>query len=105
MTRPAPKPISGRYRFGVFSRVLAAIAGGYALTALISTALTLTLVATGVPRASSVLLASLLSFAVYTGIAVWVFSINRLAKVWSMQGAIGCTCLVMIYLLNRLQTA
>ncbi|MDQ2187261.1 hypothetical protein RBI13_18950 [Alcaligenaceae bacterium A4P071] len=106
MTRAPPAPRSGRYRLAIFSRVLAAVVGGYALSALISTALTLLLVsAIGVSRANSVLIASMLSFAIYAGVAVWVFAIKRLAAVWAMQATIGCGCLVVVYLLNGFQPA
>ncbi|MBN4994270.1 PepSY domain-containing protein [Stenotrophomonas maltophilia] len=83
--RPA-KPPAGRepaYRWQVASRVLAASLGGYLITAVTATALTLLLpVLAGVRTAVSVLASSLLGFVLFIAVAVGVFSTRRVGRVW-----------------------
>ncbi|SDG35200.1 MULTISPECIES: DUF3649 domain-containing protein [unclassified Duganella] len=72
-----------RYRWHVFSRVLAAALGGYVLTSLITVALAQLLSRTfGVLPAAAVLSATLLSFAVYTVIVCWIFSTRSATRAW-----------------------
>jgi hypothetical protein len=73
----------------ILSRVLAAVAGGYAL----ASAATLLLAAV-LPqaRAEAVLTATLLSFVVYTAAVVWVFAQHRLGRVW--VGLLGLSALL-----------
>ncbi|WP_454711654.1 DUF3649 domain-containing protein [Cupriavidus nantongensis] len=62
-----------RYRAGVGARAVAAIAGGYALAALATAVLALFL---PMARHDAVTAATLLSFAIYAGAAVWVFAVR-----------------------------
>ena len=74
---------SARYRWAVLGRVLAAGAGGYGLSALLSSALALALPRlSGASRADAVLIASLLSFAIYTVVALWVFCARSAGRAW-----------------------
>ncbi|GLC93106.1 hypothetical protein Tamer19_25140 [Cupriavidus sp. TA19] len=73
-------PIGWRYRAGVASRAVAAIAGGYALAALSTAALAVSL---PLPRPEAVTAATLLSFAVYAAAAVWVFAVRNAWRAWA----------------------
>ncbi|MGY2490647.1 DUF3649 domain-containing protein [Cupriavidus sp. CP313] len=69
-----------RYRAGVASRAVAAIAGGYALAALTTAALSVWL---PMARPDAVTTATLLSFAVYAAAAVWVFAVRSAWRAWA----------------------
>jgi len=69
-----------RYRAGVGARALAAIAGGYALAALATAVLALYL---PMARHDAVTTATLLSFAIYAGAAVWVFAVRSAWRAWA----------------------
>ena len=74
MSKPVKGNTGAAWRWSIASRVLAAALGGYALAALLSSALALLLPrVSNASRADAVLTASLLSFAVYTVAALWVF--------------------------------
>lgn len=68
-----------RYRLGVTSRILAAVLGGYALSAAIAALLALVW---PLPRADAVLASTMLSFTVYTLIIIWVFSTRSASRAW-----------------------
>lgn len=71
-----------RYRWVVLLRVLMATLGGYALTALACVVLAHALVALGTMQpAPAVLLSTLLSFVLYTAVALWVFHVRSLPRV------------------------
>lgn len=71
------------YRLGVASRALAAIAGGYAVTALLVAALARTLaLALGVAPATSVFACSMAAFLIYPLLAMWIFRVARAAQAW-----------------------
>lgn len=90
MSKQRGKPVPWRTRCSVLSRVLAATVGGYAVTALSMSAL-----AAALPRispasqADGVLTATLLSFAVYTSLAVWAFSARSAPRAWLGLGLIA----------------
>ncbi|MGC4027630.1 MAG: DUF3649 domain-containing protein [Steroidobacteraceae bacterium] len=69
-----------RYRLGVAARVLVAVAGGYAVTALTTVLLALIW---PVPKAQSVLAADMLSFALYVVVVIWAFAVRSLIRVWA----------------------
>ena len=71
-----------RYRFDVFARALAAIAGGYALAAGVMAALALALKSSA-PREEVIMLATLPSFLVWAGAIVWVFSARTAWRAWA----------------------
>ncbi|MBM7062630.1 hypothetical protein JQX08_18095 [Pseudomonas sp. UL073] len=67
------------YALALFSRVAAAILGGYALTAASVIFLGALI---PLPKSQAVLAASLASFAVYTAALVWAFVAERLRTLW-----------------------
>lgn len=71
--------LTASYRLAVASRALAAIVGGYALTALAITALAIFL---PLSRAEASLTATLLSFLIYTCIVIWVFATRSATRAW-----------------------
>lgn len=71
------------YRFMVASRAIAGALGGYALASLVTAVLSLALpLLTGASRASALLTATLLSFAVYAVAVIWVFSARSALRAW-----------------------
>lgn len=70
---------SARYRWAVFSRVLAAFVGGYVLSSLLLLLLSLTL---PLPQAEAIAASTMLGFILYALIIIWAFSIKRLRTVW-----------------------
>ena len=69
----------------VFSRVLAAVAGGYACTAGLVALVAVALPAVfGMARGEAVVLASMGGFVAYLIVLVWVFSTPRLVRVWAV---------------------
>ena len=85
MARPA---VNAQYRWLVASRVLAAVLGGYALTSAASTLLALLW---PLPQAEAVAASTMLSFALYTLIIIWIFASQRLRTVW--LGLLSATAL------------
>lgn len=73
------QPSPARYRWLVFSRVVAAVVAGYTLA---SSATVLLALLWPLPQAEAVLAASMLSFLLYAGVIVWSFSVKRLRTVW-----------------------
>ncbi|WP_129776739.1 DUF3649 domain-containing protein [Peristeroidobacter soli] len=71
--------LTASYRLAVASRALAAILGGYALTALAITALAIFL---PMSRAEASLTATLLSFLIYTCVVIWVFATRSATRAW-----------------------
>ncbi len=63
----------------LFSRVLAAVFGGYALTSGVAVLLAAVL---PLSRAEAVLTATLSAFVVYTCAVIWVFAVQDLRRVW-----------------------
>lgn len=68
----------------VASRAIAGALGGYALASLVTAVLSLALpLLTGTSRASALLTATMLSFAVYALAVVWVFSARSALRAWA----------------------
>lgn len=76
---PSGRGPGWRWRAGVASRALAAIAGGYLLAALAATALA---VWPPLHRAEAVITATLASFIVYLCAVLWVFAARTALKAW-----------------------
>ena len=67
------------YRKQIFLRILLAVVGGYILTSLVSVFLSHSL---PLSKSDAVVTASLLSFAIYTSLIMWIFSVKSLRHVW-----------------------
>lgn len=68
------------YRAGVAARLLAAIAGGYALTAIATSLLAVLLPAS---RVNAVMTATLLSFVFYAFAIMWAFAARSAWRAWA----------------------
>jgi len=68
-----------QYRLGIASRAIAAILGGYGVTALTTALLAVIL---PMVRIDAVLTATLLSFTVYTCAVLWVFAASSAFRAW-----------------------
>jgi|TARA_R100001143_G_scaffold37028_6_gene34540 hypothetical protein len=73
----------------IFSLLLAATFGGYLLTSAV-----VILVAAILPlsRADAVITSSLLSFAVYTAVIIWVFAVKDAKRAWT--GMLSATVII-----------
>lgn len=78
------KPSSGaglaRYRWAVFSRIVAAVLGGYALAAISAAGLAIWLPMT---RVDAVVTASMLAFVIYSVAIMWVFAARSTWRAWA----------------------
>ncbi len=83
--RPALVVSAGvRYRMGVASRAVAAIAGGYGVAALSAAVLALGLPALfGMARSEAALTGTLVSFLVYAVAVMWVFAARSAWRAWT----------------------
>ena len=81
--------ITWRYRGGVTARAVAAIAGGYLLSALAGALIALAL---PLARADAVTIATLLSFVIYPCVILWVFATRS-----ALRACVGvaATCAVL----------
>lgn len=75
---------SFRYRLGVASRAVAAIAGGYGVAALCAAALAMCLPAAfGMARSEATMTGTLASFIVFALAVMWVFAARTALRAWS----------------------
>ncbi|WP_233588295.1 iron transporter [Herminiimonas sp. KBW02] len=98
--KPIPT-VSPSYRWMIASRVLAASVGAYVLSALSASVLALLLpLIAGVSRAEGVLTGTLLSFVIYTCIALWVFCCRSAMRVWMWLIAWSAGLALLLYFLQ-----
>ncbi|THU05115.1 DUF3649 domain-containing protein [Lampropedia puyangensis] len=88
-----------RYRWAVASRALAAIGGGYVLSALAAACLALCLPYMGMSRTESVMASTMLSFILYAIAILWVFACRNARRAWL---GIALPALVLAMLLSAL---
>lgn len=89
---------SARYRWSVASRALAAIVGGYALTSLLTIALSELLPRWGMEQAQVVLLSAVMSFLVFAAIIMAVFHTRTASRAWLWLTAASVTLGIIIVL-------
>ena len=101
--RQKTRAMPALYRWSVASRALAATVGGYALAALLSAMLALLLPRiSDASRADAVLIATLLSFVIYTVVALWVFCAPTALRAWLWLAAVTLPALAALLLLRGL---
>ena len=93
--------LTASYRLAVASRALAAIIGGYALTALATFALAIFL---PLSKSEASMTATLLSFVIYTCVVLWVFATRSATRAW-LGIVVPCVVLGALVWLQRLMTA
>ncbi|AHJ66076.1 DUF3649 domain-containing protein [Granulibacter bethesdensis] len=81
-------------RWGVFSRIMAAIIGGYCATLAINAALAVLL---PLPRAEAVIIAAMLSFPVFAGVIIWVFATRSPGRAWAGLALVTLPCAALGY--------
>jgi hypothetical protein len=94
--------------FAMSSRVIAAIAGGYVLSNLIAILLSyllsytvftaMTDSAESSPSAEAVMIAMQVSYLIYAGIVMWIFSGKPLSQVWRTLTLACLVCAFFVYL-------
>jgi len=89
--------VSRSYRWAVASRVVAAALGGYALSSAATVLLALLWPA---PQAQALLWASMLSFAVYTGAVIWVFTTRSASRAWAGMVIVTAALAALAWLLR-----
>ncbi|MNR77802.1 hypothetical protein D3C72_84850 [compost metagenome] len=100
--KPIPT-VSSAYRWMIASRVLAAILGAYILSSLSAAVLALLLpLISGMTRAEGVLIGTLLSFVIYTCIALWVFCSRSALRVWTSLIAWSVALWLMMVVLQKM---
>lgn len=84
--------------FGLVLRLLGAVFGGYALTALTVAAAGAILARLGMARSDAVVLAAMLGFVVYLGLLLWAFSAKSAVRLWlgMIGGAVGMAALLSV---------
>ena len=87
MSAPVPRV---RRLAALLSRIVAAIAGGYALAALASVAA----LALPISAPQAVLTGMLSSFAIYTGAVIWVFAVRSATRAWGGLAVVAALLLV-----------
>lgn len=75
-----PATLTASYRLAIASRALAAIVGGYALTAIATFALAVFL---PMSKAEASLTATMLSFLIYVCAVLWVFATRTAWRAWA----------------------
>ena len=70
------------YRWTIASRAVAAIGGGYGLSALFCASAGLALTHLGVSHLNAVMTATMLAFVVHPIAAIWAFRARSTARVW-----------------------
>lgn len=87
------------WRRSVVSRTLAAVFGGYALTSLITVAVTLLLGAIGTSRPQTLLAMTMVSFPVHATIVMGVFHAGSATRAWAWLVATSLPLALIVWLL------
>lgn len=90
---------TARHRWAVASRVLAASAGGYALTSLLTIAVSLLLPLAGVDLAAALLGTTMASFLVWVAIVMAVFHARSASRAWAWLAGGALVSGVVLWLL------
>lgn len=87
-------------RFDRFLRLLGAVLGGYALTALTVAAMGAVMARLGVARSEAVVLAAMLGFVVYLTLLLWAFSIRSMARLWVALAVSAMAMAILLHFVN-----
>lgn len=83
-------------------RLIAAIPGGYALTAAAVAALGGLLPLTGMTRSDAVALSAMLGFMLYLVLLLWAFAERSLVRLWGVFASGLAVCGVLLWLMSTL---
>ncbi|MCG2841297.1 DUF4407 domain-containing protein [Sandaracinobacter sp. RS1-74] len=96
MIRPTEQ---ARGRWSTMFRFVAGTLGAYALTSLVTVALSLLLARLGMDRVEAVYAATLASFAVFAGVAMSAFHARSAARAWGWLLAFGLPLALAVFLM------
>jgi hypothetical protein len=85
---------------GVSLRVLGAVFGGYALTALMVAAGGAVMARLGMARSEAVVLAAMLGFVAYLVLLLWGFSVKRVTRLWAVLASTAAAIAGFLYLVQ-----
>ena len=88
--------LDAKERWSVASRVLAAAAGGYALTSLMMLAASLAMTWAGAGRAEAVLTSTMIGFLLYAAVVMAVFHARTASRAWIglILAAVPCVLII-----------
>jgi hypothetical protein len=89
--------------FDLVLRLLGAVGGCYALTALTVAAAGALMTRLGMMRSDAVVLAAMLGFVVYLALLLWAFSVNSVARLWMALAAGGAAMAVFLRLVRLVE--
>lgn len=84
-------------RFDRILRLLGAVFGGYALTALTVATAGAVMARLGMARSEAVVLAAMLGFAVYLTLLLWAFSVRNITRLWMAMAAGAATMAALLH--------
>jgi hypothetical protein len=87
-------------RFARLLRLLGAVFGGYALTALTVASAGAVMARLGMARSEAVVLAAMLGFVVYLTLLLWAFSVRNVARLWVALAAGGAAMAVLLHFVS-----
>lgn len=93
-----------RYKWMVFSRIMAAIFIAYWLAALITMAFSLLLTHFGVMITEAVLTASMISFIIYSILVIFIFSCKSLREMWLWLVILMIVFNILVFILQDIST-
>ncbi len=99
MTAAVASTDTARRRWSVASRTAAAVIGGYALTSLLTLALSLLLPVLGMARPEALLAATVASFLVYAAVIMAAFHARSAARAWAMIAIAAVPAAIVVALL------
>lgn len=94
------KPLT-RYRWAITSRTIAAVLGGYVLSAITAAAFSLALPLAGIARVEAVLWATMMAFLLHALAALWCFGCASAWRAWVGVGLPAALALLALWLLPR----
>lgn len=86
--------------FDLVLRLLGAVFGGYALTALTIAAAAAVMARLGMARSEAVVLAAMLGFVVYLALLLWAFSVRSVARLWVALAAGTTAMAALLHFVN-----
>jgi len=88
-----------RHRFQLGLRLIAAIPGGYALSAASVATLAGLLAQSGMARSDAVVLSAMLGFVLYLVLLLWAFAVRSVARLWAVIAGGLAACGLLLWLM------
>lgn len=87
-------------RFDRILRLLSAVFGGYALTALTVASAGAVMARLGMAQSEAVVLAAMLGFVVYLTLLLWAFSVRNVTRLWMAMAAGATTMAALLHFVS-----